>query len=718
MKAINRKYYAYLDEMQIITILLPNDYFGGNSSRFFISKMNGKEHLSLTVIKQIPLESMIKYICQIEGKLIIGEQYWVYDEHGGKTDLQIGAVIRTAAFDKEFFYDGTLGCFYHSDRTLFKLWAPTATKVKLKLLPNGTSKDEIFHSMKRKEKGVWHVTVNGDLECYYYSFLVYVNSEWREAADPYATSVSLNGEYAAVIDLNKTKVTKPPLPLFKQPTDAIIYETHIRDLTIHSNSGIMNKGTYLGAAELNTVAIDGTPTGLTHVKELGITHIEFLPFNDFEGIDERRVTSEYNWGYNPLHFNAPDGSFSTDPSNPYARVNELKAMIHAVHTQGIRVIMDVVYNHVYIREFSSFENIVPGYYFRHDEFGMPSNGTGVGNDFASERLMGRKFIVDSVMYWLKEYEVDGFRFDLMGILDIETMNEIRNAVDSIDPSILIIGEGWDLDTPIPADKKACIRNQDSLPGIAHFNDKFRDTVKGSTFHLDDKGYAFGNDDYYEAAKQVLAGSIGLEKPEDGLFFSPVQSVNYVESHDNHTLWDKLAVCSASLSKETRQKQHRLATAMVLLSQGIPFLHSGQEFFRTKRGEGNSYRSSDKINQLDWDRKSYYLANVIYLRGLIRIRKSYGAFRFSKQKLIREHMCFLPVEKPVIGFLLKDVDEYGDWRKIIVFFNPAFSQKTVELPDGQWLVLADDQTANVKPKRKLEKDTLELPPICSYVLVSK
>lgn len=718
MKVINRKFFAYLDDMQIITILLPYDYFGGRSSHFFIRKMNEKEELSLTIKNRTPLEDRVKYICQVEGKLVIGDQYWVFDENGEKTDLQIGAVIRTNTFDTEFFYDGTLGYFYHPDQTLFKLWAPTATKVKLKLFPPGASKTEIVYSMTRKEKGIWHITVNGDLEYCNYSFLVYVNLEWREAVDPYALSVSPNGEYAAVIDLNKTKVTKPLLPPFNQPTDAIIYETHIRDLTIHSNSGILNKGKYLGASELNTAAIDGTPTGLSYVKELGITHIEFLPFNDFEGIDERRETNDYNWGYNPLHFNAPDGSFSSDPSDPYARVKELKTMIQAFHTQGIRVIMDVVYNHVYIRECSSFENIVPGYYFRHDEFGMPSNGTGVGNDFASERLMGRKFIIDSVMYWLKEYRIDGFRFDLMGILDIETMNEIRKAIDSIDPTILIIGEGWDMDTPITADKKACIRNQERLPRIAQFNDRFRDTVKGSTFQLADKGYAFGNEHYYETAKQVLAGSVGLEKKDKGLFHSPVQSVNYVESHDNHTLWDKLAVCSASLSKETRQKQHRLATAMVLLSQGIPFLHSGQEFFRTKKGDGNSYRSPDEINQLDWDRKSFYKENVAFFRELIQIRKSHGAFRLSNQKLIREHMCFLPVEKPVIGFLLNDVAEYGEWGKIIVFFNPACSKIIVELPEGQWQVLADEHTANMKPKRKLEKNTLVLPPICSYVLVCK
>lgn len=718
MKVIDRKFSAYLDEMQIITILLPNDYYGGRSSQFSIGRMEGDEQALLTINNRIPLEDKVKYICQIEGKIVFGEQYVIYDEHGEKTDLQIGAVIRTDAFDKEFFYDGILGCLYSANQTIFKLWAPTATKVKLKLLPAGTSQTEIFHSMTRKEKGVWHITVDGDLEYYHYSFLLYVNLEWREAVDPYAASVSLNGEYAAVIDLNKTKISKPPLPLFQQPTDAIIYETHIRDLTIHSNSGILNKGMYLGAAELNTVTVNGATTGLSYIKELGVTHIEFLPFNDFVGIDEKKETNDYNWGYNPLHFNAPEGSYSSNSSDPYARVKELKAMIHAIHRQGIRVIMDVVYNHVYIRECSSFENIVPGYYFRHDKFGMPSNGTGVGNDFASERLMARKFILDSITYWLTEYEIDGFRFDLMGIIDIDTMNEIRRAADSVDPAIIIIGEGWDLNTPLSLNKKASIRNQERLPRIGQFNDWFRDTVKGSTFNLYDKGYALGNEHYYDSAKQVLAGSIGLGKEDKGLFLSPVQSVNYVESHDNHTLWDKLAVCSDSLEKEIRHKQHRLATAMVLLSQGIPFLHGGQEFFRTKKGEGNSYRSSDEINQLDWDRRSLYEENIAYIRELIRIRKSHRAFRFSDQELIRKHMYFLSADKPVIAFLLKDVGDYGEWGKIIVCMNPAFSKKIVEFSYGEWFVLADENTANTKPLRKLTGNTLELPPICFYVLVSK
>ncbi|MFE8698230.1 type I pullulanase [Cytobacillus sp. FJAT-53684] len=715
MVSIHRKFQAYLDEMQIITILLPTIYYEGHSENFSITNNSECDRIQLTILSRTSLKDKVKYICRTDEKLVIGEQYWIIDAHGGKTDLQIGAVIRTEAFDKEFFYHGTLGYSYGVDKTEFKLWAPTATEVKLHLLSEGAQQPEAL-PMERRENGVWYIVVKGNLEYCRYSFLVCVNLEWREAVDPYTVSVSLNGEYGIVIDLEKTKITKPLLPLFKQSTDAIIYETHVRDFTIHPNSGIARKGTYLGAAEINTEGMDGVSTGLSYVKELGVTHIEFLPFHDFEGVDESAPETAYNWGYNPLHFNAPDGSYSTDPTAPYTRVNELKAMIHAAHLQGLRVIMDVVYNHVYIREHSSFEKIVPGYFFRHDESGMPSNGTGVGNDFASERLMGRKFIIDSVTYWLEEYEVDGFRFDLMGILDIDTMNEIRKKIDEIDPTVMIIGEGWDLNTPIPAEKKANIRNEKRLPRIGQFNDWFRDTIKGSTFNLYDKGYALGNDRYYEEAKRVLAGSIGIEQKDGGLFSSPVQSVNYVESHDNHTLWDKLTVCSSLETEEFKQMQHRLATAMVLLAQGIPFLHSGQEFFRTKQGIGNSYQSPDAINQLDWDRKSRYMENVEYIRGMIDIRRSHGAFRFSSPELIRKHMQFLSVEKPMIGFMLNEVGEYGEWRKIIVFFNPTFIQKSVVLPEGDWHLLANGQYVNITPGKKLEQPIVTLSPISTYVII--
>ncbi|MBU8879785.1 type I pullulanase [Bacillus sp. FJAT-29790] len=714
MNSINRNFYAYLDEMRIITVLIPYEYHGGTSSQFTLINDSGESELQVTILSRTPIGDAVKYICETDLVPMIGEQYWVLDEYGGKTDLQIGAVIRTDAFDEIFFYKGTLGILYKKEQTAFKLWAPTATKVKLKLISEGET-DPVTLDMSREEKGVWGITVTGDLENCRYTFLVCVNLEWREAVDPYAVSVTVNGECGIVIDLQKTKIEKLPLPPLEKPTDAIIYETHIRDFTIHPDSGITKKGTYLGVGELNTVGEDGTITGLSYVKELGITHLEFLPFHDFEGVDERGTKKDYNWGYNPLHFNAPEGSYSTNPADPYTRIKELKSMIHAVHSQGLRVIMDGVYNHVYIRENSSFEKVVPGYFFRHDEFGMPSNGTGVGNDIASERLMTRKFIIDSIRFWMDEYFIDGFRFDLMGILDVETMSQIREVVDSVDPSALIIGEGWDLNTPIPGDKKASIRNQEKLPRIGQFNDWFRDSIKGSTFNLYDKGYALGNEHYYEAARQVLAGSIGLEKKEKGLFFSPVQSVNYVESHDNHTLWDKLSVCSTAIDDDIKKRQHRLATVMVMLAQGIPFLHSGQEFFRSKKGIGNSYQSPDDVNQLSWACKGRFSENIKYIKGIIEIRKTHRAFRFSTAEQIRQHMQFLSVNRPVIGYTLDKVREYGKWSQIIVFINPALVQQPINLPEGEWEVLADDQHADMSPTRHVKHDLL-LMPVSSYVLV--
>ncbi len=708
-----RDFYAYLDEMKIITIILPFTYHEGNSNAFSI---RDHHHTSpLHILERILLQDAVKYICRTYNESIIGNQFWIFDEYNGETDLQIGSVIRTEAFDEAFYYDGILGATYNKINTIFRLWAPTATKVQLKLINAEIEKTEIYQ-MERKEQGVWQLTVAKDIENFLYSFVVCVNLEWREAVDPYAVSTSTNGKYGIIVDLNKTKRIKPTLPPFDYPTDAIIYETHIRDFTIHPDSGITRKGTYLGAGELNTVGTDGTLTGLSYVKDLGITHIEFLPIHDFYGIDEENPQQNYNWGYNPLYFNAPEGSYSTNPTDPYGKINELKAMIQAIHLAGLRVVLDVVYNHVYIREQSSFEKIVPGYYFRFDEYGMPSNGTGVGNDFASERLMVRKFIIDSVEFWLKEYKIDGFRFDLMGILDIHTMNEVREKVDSIDSTVLIIGEGWDLNTPIPINQKANIRNQRLLPKISHFNNWFRDTIKGSTFNLYDKGYALGNDYYVEAAKQVLAGSIGMEMKEKAMFCSPSQSVNYVESHDNHTLWDKLSMLSPPIPSEKMQRYHRLATVMVLLAQGIPFLHSGQEFFRTKKGVGNSYCSPDEINRLDWQRKIQFSENVEYIKGMIAIRKAHRALRFHSTAQIRKHMKFLLFGKPVIGFVLNNVREYGRWNHIVIVFNPTEIQQTIELPKGTWELIADHQDAGIEG-RGICENRFMLKPISSYVFVS-
>ena len=667
----------------------------------------------LVIVEKTEIEEHFKYICQFEGEISFGKPYWIFDEHGGKTDLQIGAVIRTEEFDDKFYYEGDdLGVTFHAEQTCFKLWAPTATGVKLKLRPSANEYSEII-KMRREDYGVWSVCLQRDLEFYQYSFLVLVNQEWREAVDPYVKAVTANGEQGVIVKLEKTTRPRLKFPPLENPVDAIIYETHIRDFTIHHHSGVKNKGLYLGAGEWDTKGHDGETTGLSYVKDLGITHIEFLPFNDFAGVDELNPSKQYNWGYNPLHFNAPEGSYATDPSNPYSRIIELKKLIEQIHSCGLGVIMDVVFNHVYIREQSSFEKIVPGYFFRHNEIGLPSNGTGVGNDIASERRMVRKFIVDSVRYWLEEYHIDGFRFDLMGILDVTTMNEVRMTCDSLAKGILIIGEGWNLNTPLPTAQKATIANQAKIPEIGQFNDKFRDTIKGSTFNLFDKGYALGNEHLVDAAIEVITGSIGFTKKSTRLFNKPQQSVNYVECHDNYTLWDKLQGCYSESDSAVQKKYHRLATGIVLLSQGIPFLHSGQEFFRTKQGDGNSYRSPDSVNQLDWERKSKYKDNVEYMKGLIKIRKEFSCFRMRTTEEIRAHIQALSFPAPVLGCLYQLPKE-----EVILVINPSSQAHLITLPEGEWGILANHQFAGISANNFMSEQEYLLGPISLNVLLKK
>ncbi|MDR6122039.1 pullulanase [Bacillus sp. SLBN-46] len=711
MNGTDRKFLAYLDELHIITILLPLSYHGGVSSSFYL--VNESEKCPLDIIAKSEIGGHHKYICRFSGDYFFEKQYWVVDEKEGKTDLQIGAVIRTESFDEKFYYEGNdLGVTLFADETLFKLWAPTAIQVKLKMTPPESSFSEII-KLKRGDRGIWSVMVARNLELYHYSFLVLINQEWREAVDPYVKAVTVNGELGVVVKPDSPPRPRPNLPPLENPVDAVIYETHIRDFSIHPHSGIKNKGLYLGAGELHTKGKDDEPTGLSYVKDLGITHLEFLPFHDYAGVDEMTSNKDYNWGYNPLHFNAPEGSYSTNPSDPYTRIKELKELINRVHESGLRVIMDVVYNHVFIREDSPFEKIVPGYYFRHNELGLPSNGTGVGNDIASERKMVRKFIIDSIRYWMEEYHIDGFRFDLMGILDVETMREVRKTCDSMEEGILVLGEGWNLNTPLPTEQKATIANQAKIPQIAQFNDKFRDAIKGSTFNILDKGYALGNEHYLDAALEVITGSIGFKKRNLRLFNEPTQSVNYVECHDNHTLWDKLQSCLPHVDDTIRAQFHRLATGMVLLSQGIPFLHSGQEFFRTKQGEGNSYCAPDKINQLDWERKSQFIDNVNYIKGLIEIRQAIPCFRMRTSDEIRSNIRSLPSSSPILACTYQMVHD-----EVILIINPSTREQGYTLPKGDWSILVDKNQAGIYSKGVLHGGDVKIQPISLNVLLKK
>ncbi len=710
---IKREFEAYLDEMDKITILLPMGSYHGDSATFTLLFEETTYHLEIVDKKTLP--NMVKYICKAETTISIGSKYMVADAHGRKTDLQIGAVIRTEAFDEAFFYDkNDLGAIYQKGETSFTLWAPTASAVKIKLKAP-KSKEDIHYSLIREEKGIWRITVQGDLEGFLYTYLVCVNLVWREAVDPYAIASSMNSEEAVIIDRERMNIPKVPLPPFMEATDAIIYELHIRDFSSHPKSGLIQKGKYAAFSEEPEPSPEAGETGLSYIEKLGVTHVELLPFNDYGGVDEADPDKAYNWGYNPLLFNVPEGSYALDASDPYSRIVELKEMINTLHRKDLRVIMDVVYNHVYIREDSSFEKIVPGYYFRHDEHGMPSNGTGVGNDIASERKMVRKFIIDSIKFWLEEYDVDGFRFDLMGILDVQSMKAVKEAVNIIKPGAILLGEGWELNTPLAADRKAMIMNAKKMPEIAFFNDMVRDSVKGSTFNMFDRGFALGNTHKTHLLKQSLSGSVQTEPNTKGLFLEPTQSINYIESHDNHTMWDKISVCNSHEDEETRMKRHRLATSVILLAQGIPFIHAGQEFFRTKGGEENSYKSPDSVNHLDWQRKQQHLENVDYLRGLIRLRKSHKAFRLSTTSQIQQHVRF-PVEKGhLLMYHLSEVNTYGKWNHLLVIFHNGLLTETLALPlHGEWEVLVDENVASDCPIRKVQGE-IQVAPISMVVL---
>jgi pullulanase len=697
-----RAFDAYLDEMDTITILLPKHQDCASTPVFTLIESSG-DFKRLEIILFEEHEAFYKYQCRAEVPVEIGKSVYVSID-GIQSDLQIGAVVRTPAFDEQYAYFGDdLGATYCSSATLFKVWAPTAVKVRVKLQhPNKATVN--ITDMHQKTNGIWALNIEGDFDGYLYTFIVCVNKVWREAVDPYAKSVSMNGRHGVVINHQKIQNSPVPLPKLAQFTDAIIYETHIRDFTIHQDSGVSFKGKYKGFTESTS------ETGIDYLSDLGITHIELLPVNDFEGVKEENPKESYNWGYNPIHFFAPEGSYSTNPRDPYNRLLEFQHMIQEIHLKGMKVIIDVVFNHVYIKEESSFEKIVPGYYFRYDQNGLPSNGTGVGNDIATERRMVRKLIVDCVLYWIHVFQVDGFRFDLMGIIDVETMNEIRKQVDQVNDSILLLGEGWELNTPLPKECKATIRNADKLPRIAHFNDRFRDLVKGSTFNLYDRGYSLGSSNQLKEVKQVIAGSASM-------FKDPSNSINYVESHDNHTFWDKALESNSYENEEILRRRQRLATSMVILSQGVPFIHSGQEFYRTKLGIGNSYKSPDEVNQLDWSRKSQCKKDVLFIKELIAVRKSHGAFRFPSSRLIRKHMSFLSTTDEVIAFELQSVLEFGQWDYVLVIFNNSVQEQQVNLSEKHgWLVLADHQQASSNGMYRLVTKKLIIHPISCLVLV--
>ncbi|MBE7150368.1 type I pullulanase [Bacillus mycoides] len=655
-----------------------------------------------------------------EQKIDLKQTYKVKIANLADANTEIGKVIRSEEFDNLFYYGGNdLGNIYTPQHTKFRLWAPTASEAKLVTYKKWSDKIGTEINMQQGEKGTWKAELKGNQKGLFYTYKVKIGDKWTEAVDPYVRAASVNGDKGAVVDLEETNPKKwkaNKKPKFKNPEDAIIYELHVRDLSIQPESGIKQKGKYLGVTEKGTKGPEGVKTGLDHMKDLGVTHVQFLPIFDYASVNEENLNEpQYNWGYDPKNFNVPEGSYSTNPFEPTVRITELKQMIQTLHDNNLRVVMDVVYNHMYNAAESNFHKLVPGYYYRYNEDGTLANGTGVGNDTASERKMMRKFMVDSVTYWAKEYNLDGFRFDLMGIHDYETMNEIRKAVNQIDPSIILHGEGWDLNTPLAAELKANQKNADKMKGIAHFNDNIRDGLKGSVFEEKENGFVNGKQNMEDRIKKGITAGIDYDT-NSSTYQDPEQVLTYVEAHDNHTLWDKLELTNPGESEEVRKQMHKLSSSILLTSQGIPFLHAGQEFMRTKYGDHNSYKSPDSINQMDWLRRAAFNNEVEYMKGLIDLRKKYSAFRMTSAEQIKKYVAFIDVPKNVVAYTIDGKGSGNKSEYFMVAHNANREAVDITLPSkGPWKVLVNENQAGSKTLYVVHENKIKIPALSSLVL---
>ena len=625
------------------------------------------------------------------------------------------------AFAQQFHYAGRdLGVRYAPKASSFRVWSPTAQSVDLLLFKSGHKPEEPrIIPMKSGVKGTWTVTVAGDLRNQYFRYrLVQPGLPAPvEAMDPYAVAAGANGERAMILELKDTHPagwsSDKRLPL-GDPTEAILYEVHVRDFTIHSSSGSRFPGLYRGLAERGTKGPEGVRTGVDHLRELGVTHVHLLPIADYGGVDETKKGAQYNWGYNPENYNVPEGSYATDSLDGRVRVREFKQMVQGLHKAGLRVVLDVVYNHTYRAIDSHFNHLVPGYYHRQNAEGGFSNGSGCGNEVASDRSMVRKMMVDSLVYWATEYHIDGFRFDLMGLHDLETMKQIRKALDKIDRSILLYGEGWTGgDSPLPGDQRAMKTQVGQLPRIAAFNDTLRDAIKGSVSEHKKGGYIQGVADHEERLKIGIVASVRhpqTKAPEGELWHGPWarqphHCVSYDSCHDNHTLWDKLLITTEGLKDADRLAMNRLAAAIVLTSQGISFLHAGEEMARTKKGHENSYNLSDSINAIQWRRKVQHADLVAYYRGLIALRKAHPAFRMKSAADIRRNLSFLPMPATgMVGYRLKGAGTGKKVEQFIVLLNPTAEPQKVTLPESGWRVLVDGRRAGVKCLRRIKDET--------------
>lgn len=639
-----------------------------------------------------------------------------------KTPAELKTLYESISFDLQTTYTGPLGQEYAVSGTHLCLWAPTAQRVEVSLYRKGSGGEPIGTlPLERGQQGVWSIYLPGDQHGRYYTYTVTVDGISRQTGDPYARAAGVNGTRSMIVDLARTapsgweRDVRPVIP----PEQRAVWEVSVRDFSQDAASGVRPawRGKFMAFTQQGTTLHgDGIhPTCLNYLRRLGVKYVQLMPIFDFGSVDEAKpLLRQYNWGYDPTNYNVPEGSYSTDPTRGEVRIRECREMIAALHAAGIGVVMDVVYNHMYRNE-NPLNDTVPCYFFRQNEDGSFSNGSGCGNEFASERPMARRYMIDSILYWAQEYHIDGFRFDLMGLYDVETINAVRAALDTLPGGrdILMYGEPWqggDSQLHRYEANKANLAMLNDRIGI--FCDDTRDTIKGGCFNAREPGYVEGRPgSFWDIGGAVAAWCRSDRLPPH----APSQIVSYVSAHDNFTLWDKLLLVryekpEFTAADSTALAQNRLAAGIYLTSFGLPFLQAGEEFARTKKGKCNSYRSSPALNRLDWERAEKYHALVDYYRGLLALRARFPRLS-STDPHAPDALYFFSLEQPLVGWQLPA--QWGDgaaWQALCVFYNPTEISKVVPLPVGRWQMLSDGISSSLwrGPARVYEHEAVLMP----------
>lgn len=623
---------------------------------------------TLKWISKSESKSSFIYTINVKYDFKPGHLYELADDKNEFFPLDITVLSKGSDFEVRYRFDGEMGAIYTPSKTTFRLFSPLAAEAYVKLVDHD-GKSNLYPMSFLNGSGVYETVIEGDFDAYKYRYVVNLNGELVEATDPYAFALTSNSRYGYVVNpqrVSEIDLKNECLPSFEGITHSTIYELDVRDMTALTN--LANKGTYNALATPNLRTDKGAPIGIDYIASLGVSHVQFMPLYDFQTIDEDHPESQYNWGYDPKFFFAPEGSYSSDPNDCYTRVFELRKMVASFHERGMRCVMDVVFNHTFNCISNSLELLCPGYYFRSNSDGSISNGSGCGNDFESRHYMARKLIIDALVHFMNWYGFDGFRFDLMGIIDKDTINRAYYVLKNINKDVILYGEGWDMATALPSSLKASSLNAYELPTIGFFNDRFRDIAKGSSSdtNLANCGYLLGDTNYIDGFKHVFLGSaITLAYPP--MFLSPSQSINYVECHDNATVYDKMLISNKEESKEVKLKRIKLINASIILAFGVPFIHAGQEFGATKKSIYNSYNAGDTINGFDYNLMQERKDMVKYLSDAIKLRKSLKILCSDNKEEIIETVNF---ENLAHGAVLIKLDDKKENRFIHIIINPS------------------------------------------------